>query len=823
MNILMRNRKNSRHRRRLDFQSLERRQLLVAEGDVFNLSANVDTAGLVGNASAKIDWGDGVVTAAEIAGGNSTGPIKILFDYSLDQTKFFGTSANDPLRVMLQQAADSLTSRFNDTLDAVSPKQFVKVKPSIFHPSQGSPNSAAGDLFALPENPTIAANTIIVYAGARDLPGDVAGVGGGASISFSRTCIPGPQCDQAIANQNATFSRGEAGVLASPATDVAPLFGSISFDSPRKSLYYTGDDPSAVPPGGLDFFSIATHELAHALGFGTSDSWNTFASSGSFTGPKAKAAYVGSGNVPLSPSHWADSVFDPVTQPTLMRPIINGEIRTLFSPLDFAAMDDIGWEVVDTSAIVTASHRYLDDGNYTPVVLLEGSSLGRLTQNGPSVSVTNVAPTLTVASDETVTIGEAISIQEIGRFTDPGDEQEYTFSIDWGDGTSDDGNATVQQRATASGGDSAGAFGGSHTYAEVGSKTVTIRIQDDDGGFDQETMTINVLPAPSLALEISQSRIKEDGDVDAASLTVRRSGAAANVDTVISLSSDDATEATVPATVTIPAGQTTATVSISAVDDNLLDGDQTVTLSASGAGIASSTAQLVVGDAESISATVTGNMIAEQDAGSVFLVLARSNTDVGDAITVNIAGFDRSQLDLAASVEIAAGQQEVRVPIVPVDDNVPELTLAVTLTASAVFYESDSVDFEILDNEPPKFQNPVSRYDVNGRNGVTALDALRVINRLAIQTTPQLDPSTAEPNGVFLDVNGDYRVTAVDALQVINQLSSVGDAGSGETLAADAVDLVLRSPMLSPIQWVDFDVESEDDDLIPFEPIPFLT
>ncbi|MGB7328552.1 MAG: hypothetical protein WBD31_26990 [Rubripirellula sp.] len=236
MKLVKRIRKNAPKRRRLEFQSLERRRLLVAEGDVFNFTANVDTAGLVGNASAKVDWGDGVVTDAEISGGNSTGPIKILFDYSLDHSNFFGTSASDPLRVMLQNAADSLTSRFSDTLDAVSPKEFVTVKPSIFHPSQGSPNNAAGDLFALPENPTIAANTIIVYAGARDLPGDVAGVGGGASIRFSRTCIPGAQCNQAIANQNATFSRGEAGVLASPATDVAPLFGSISFDSPRKSL-----------------------------------------------------------------------------------------------------------------------------------------------------------------------------------------------------------------------------------------------------------------------------------------------------------------------------------------------------------------------------------------------------------------------------------------------------------------------------------------------------------------------------------------------------------------------------------------------------------
>ena len=78
--------------------------------------------------------------------------------------------------------------------------------------------------------------------------------------------------------------------------------------------------------------------------------------------------------------------------------------------------------------------------------------------------------------------------------------------------------------------------------------------------------------------------------------------------------------------------------------------------------------------------------------------------------------------------------------------------------------------FELRDNEPPAFQNPVDRFDVNGKDGVSASDALRIINELARRNDAKLDPSGEQPSGLYLDVNGDYLVTALDALIVINEL-----------------------------------------------------
>lgn len=99
---------------------------------------------------------------------------------------------------------------------------------------------------------------------------------------------------------------------------------------------------------------------------------------------------------------------------------------------------------------------------------------------------------------------------------------------------------------------------------------------------------------------------------------------------VVSLVSTDTTEVTVPAQVTIPAGQDSVTFNVTAVDDNILDGDQNVRIEAYVSGVLNSTAILKVTDHETITSTVAPNPVRE-DAGKagVSLTVTRSNTDIG--------------------------------------------------------------------------------------------------------------------------------------------------------------------------------------------------
>ncbi len=87
-------------------------------------------------------------------------------------------------------------------------------------------------------------------------------------------------------------------------------------------------------------------------------------------------------------------------------------------------------------------------------------------------------------------------------------------------------------------------------------------------------------PAAALALSFTASTFSEAAGAGASTGTVTRTGPTTAAVTV-TLTSSDPTEATVPATVEIPAGQASATFAVAAVNDLWQDGPQSVTVLAS--------------------------------------------------------------------------------------------------------------------------------------------------------------------------------------------------------------------------------------------------
>jgi|GEM_PF-2015404 len=87
----------------------------------------------------------------------------------------------------------------------------------------------------------------------------------------------------------------------------------------------------------------------------------------------------------------------------------------------------------------------------------------------------------------------------------------------------------------------------------------------------------------TLTVTVSPSSFLENAGASAATGTVTRSGSTAG-DLLVSLSSSDTSEATVPATVTILDGQASANFAVNAVDDALADGTQSATITGSAAG-----------------------------------------------------------------------------------------------------------------------------------------------------------------------------------------------------------------------------------------------
>ena len=150
-----------------------------------------------------------------------------------------------------------------------------------------------------------------------------------------------------------------------------------------------------------------------------------------------------------------------------------------------------------------------------------------------------------------------------------------------------------------------------------------------------------------LMLTVDPISISENGGTSTG--TVTRDGDTSQALTV-NLVSSDTSEATVPVSVTIAAGLSSATFTVTAVDDALLDGTVNVQVTASAAGFASVGAALDVTDDEAPTLTLEIAPASVSENGGVALVTLSRNGDTTDALTVDLASSDTSAVTVPASI-----------------------------------------------------------------------------------------------------------------------------------------------------------------------------
>lgn len=163
---------------------------------------------------------------------------------------------------------------------------------------------------------------------------------------------------------------------------------------------------------------------------------------------------------------------------------------------------------IPTRGSFDGQHVYADDGTYTVTVRVTDDDGGAATERFP-VTVTNIAPTLRVVGNQAAVVGTALALPNLGVFTDPGFtspsagiSETFTYSIAWGDNTpADTGPASIDQVGSP-GVPTSGSFDGTHTYLQAGTWAVTVRVTDDDGGFDEEQLEI-VVSGPAAQGEAS--------------------------------------------------------------------------------------------------------------------------------------------------------------------------------------------------------------------------------------------------------------------------------------------------------------------------------
>ena len=131
------------------------------------------------------------------------------------------------------------------------------------------------------------------------------------------------------------------------------------------------------------------------------------------------------------------------------------------------------------------SHTYADDGVYTATVTVS-DGLSPTASATFQVTVLNVAPVVTAPPDASISVGDTFTGG--GSFTDPGADT-WVGTVDYGDGAGPQPLALNPDMT----------FALSHTYAAVGTFTVTVMVVDDEGGAGSDTTEVEVAARSAVA------------------------------------------------------------------------------------------------------------------------------------------------------------------------------------------------------------------------------------------------------------------------------------------------------------------------------------
>jgi PKD repeat protein len=284
-----------------------------------------------------------------------------------------------------------------------------------------------------------------------------------------------------------------------------------------------------------------------------------------------------------------------------------------------------------------ATHVYADTGMYALTLTLS-DSFGHSVTTGASVAPTNVAPTLGSLTLSPASVVDHQAVTVSGAFTDPGTNDTFTLTIEWGDGQTWTGPLGATERS----------FSVAHAYANPGTVTIRVTVADRDNGTATTTIDLVVLPSnhEPTNLVLNPSAVAEGGS---ATLGVTFSDVdVADTHSVFVSWGDGSSE-----TLSLLAGQTSVDARHTYVDSGSFTASVTVTDNG-GKSVSGTTTVVVTNVAPSLAAVaVSPSSPADHDTVTV----SGSFTDPGinDTFTVTIDWGDQTA---TTTQSLAAGTRD---------------------------------------------------------------------------------------------------------------------------------------------------------------------
>jgi len=211
------------------------------------------------------------------------------------------------------------------------------------------------------------------------------------------------------------------------------------------------------------------------------------------------------------------------------------------------------------------------------------------------------------------------------------------------------------------------------------------------------TITVHDDETATLTVSVPLSATEGDGVLVGAGTLASR--AAPTRDIVVSLAFSDASEVTVPATVVLRAGQTTATFDVTILDDTLIDDAQTVTVTAHVENWTDDAANVTVLDNDRTLAVTLPADVWEGQGTRTGVGTVRIGGTLPDDLTISLISDDATELDVPATVTIPAGQTSATFDMTVVDDADADGVQTATVTAGTTGFSDATGTVAVHDNE----------------------------------------------------------------------------------------------------------------------------
>ncbi|MDB0055956.1 hypothetical protein N9868_00655 [Akkermansiaceae bacterium] len=289
-------------------------------------------------------------------------------------------------------------------------------------------------------------------------------------------------------------------------------------------------------------------------------------------------------------------------------------------------------------------------------------------------------------------------------FSNSAEYFQWTYSLDGAapvviqnygnDGASYDGAIDITEVVDVSGGNS----------LVVG---FAFNVNGGGDGFEVSTVRVDDEVPVALSIALNPTSGAEDVANPVGTGTVNRAGDTSAALEVTLVSSDE-TELTVPAVVTILAGQGSASFDLTVVDDVDLDGDNEVSVTASAAGFVSAGATFTVLDNEmplpQLSLSADPTAILEAGGTSVITVDSTTNPDAG-TYTFDVTVSDGTELSAPATFVVTGASATGSFTVTGLDDVESDGSqpVIVTLTEQTGAFQTATITIMVTDDEAVSF------------------------------------------------------------------------------------------------------------------------